>query len=450
MASEQVRPSQYKQSSRKGKKAWRKNIDISDIEKSIQLRNDEEITHGSKDLSTLANRDLFQVDTEGDEELKRKLIKRKQIKKNLKSTEILESIQTRSKVPALSHPKTGSKQAQKNDKIQGVSKKELKRLMALAGRIDGESKLKNAVDRRGVVRAGGDNDLWGAEEEIKLPSGVKLSLKQGQKIPEELKTMSTTGWSKPTVAPDTITRAPVLVKSFEQTPHAGKSYNPSNSSWSQLIETEYEGERAKEEIRLQLEAYKARISHLIETLDNDEEEEDSDDAEKSDEGEDVEKDAQDDSGLKLSLNKPVVNKKKTKYQRNKELRHKQKMEAQAELKQLKVQLRELERFEELQKAVEEADAVRGEKTANRVGKPSKANKKNKLGTKHSVLDNNLEVKFSDELSDSLRKLRPEGNLLYDTLRKLQGSGKIETRIPVKKGRRYSPKVTEKWTYKDLK
>ncbi|SCU79859.1 LAFA_0B06084g1_1 [Lachancea sp. 'fantastica'] len=447
MASEQARPSQYKQSSRKGKKAWRKNIDISDIEKSIQLRNDEEITHGSKDLSSLANKDLFQVDTEGDEELKRKLIKRKQIKKNLKSAEILDSIKTRSKVPALSHPKSGSKQAQKADKIQGVSKKEVKRLMALAGRIDGESKLKNAVNKRGVIRAGGNNDLWGAEDEPTLPSGVKMSLKEGQQIPDELKNMSTTGWSKASVAPDTITRAPVLVKAFEKTPHAGKSYNPSNSSWSQLIETEYEGERAKEEVRLQMEAYKARIAHLIETLDNDEEEEedeeeDSDDGEKSDE--------QDDSGLKLSLNKPVINKKKTKYQRNKERRHKQKMEVQSELKQLKVQLRELERFEELQKAVEEAETARDEKTAHRVEKPSRANKKNKLGTKHSVLDTNLEVKFSDELSDSLRKLRPEGNLLYDTLRKLQGSGKIETRIPVKKGRRYSPKVTEKWTYKDLK
>lgn len=32
------RPAQYKQSSRKGKKAWRKNIDLTDIEKSIETQ----------------------------------------------------------------------------------------------------------------------------------------------------------------------------------------------------------------------------------------------------------------------------------------------------------------------------------------------------------------------------------------------------------------------------
>ncbi|SCU95616.1 LAME_0F12772g1_1 [Lachancea meyersii CBS 8951] len=448
MATQTERPAQYKQSSRKGKKAWRKNIDISDIEKSIQKRNDEEITHGSKDLTSLANKDLFQVDTEGDEQLKRKLIKRKQIKKNLKSAEILESIQSRSKVPALSHPKRGLKEQQKKEKIQGVSKKEVRRLMALAGRIDGESKLKNAVSKRGLVRAGANTDLWGAEEEVKTPSGIKMSVKTGQEIPEELKKLSTTGWSKATVAPNTITRSPVMVKSIDQSPHAGKSYNPSNSSWSQLIDTEYEGEKAREETRLQMEAYKARISDLMQSLDDEEEEEDSDDDEKSDKDEEL--DAQENAEIKLSLNKPVVNKKKTKYQRNKQKRHNDKLELHSELKQLKSQLRQLEQFAELQKSVEEAEAARTERTSQKVTKPAKGSKKHKLGTKHSVIDDGLEVKFSDELSDSLRKLRPEGNLLYDTVRKLQGSGKIEARVPVRKGRRYTPKITEKWTYKDLK
>ena len=66
-----------------------------------------------------------------------------------------------------------------------------------------------------------------------------------------------------------------------------------------------------------------------------------------------------------------------------------------------------------------------------------------------MLEERLEIKFSDELSDSLRKLRPEGNLLYDNVRKLQSSGKIESRIPItrKNGKK---KITEKWTYKDFK
>ena len=85
-----------------------------------------------------------------------------------------------------------------------------------------------------------------------------------------------------------------------------------------------------------------------------------------------------------------------------------------------------------------------------VEKKNKVNKKHKLGTKYSAREDNLEVKFSDELSDSLRKLRPEGNLLYDQVRKLQSSGKMESRVPVKKSRRYKQKITEKWTHKDFK
>lgn len=77
-------------------------------------------------------------------------------------------------------------------------------------------------------------------------------------------------------------------------------------------------------------------------------------------------------------------------------------------------------------------------------------RKHKLGTRHQIMDEQLEVKLSDELTDSLRKLKSEGNLLYDTMRGLQSKGQVETRVPVGKRRRYQPKVTEKWTYKDFK
>lgn len=69
------RPAQYKQSSRKGKKAWRKNIDLTDIEKSIETQKDLEITHGTSDLASLQDTALFQVDEEGDIDLKKALIK---------------------------------------------------------------------------------------------------------------------------------------------------------------------------------------------------------------------------------------------------------------------------------------------------------------------------------------------------------------------------------------
>jgi nucleolar protein 53 len=36
-------PQQYKQPSRKGKKAWRKNVDVSDIQEGLELVRDEVI-----------------------------------------------------------------------------------------------------------------------------------------------------------------------------------------------------------------------------------------------------------------------------------------------------------------------------------------------------------------------------------------------------------------------
>lgn len=36
-------PKQYKQPSRKGKKAWRKNVDVSEVQEGLRLVRDEEI-----------------------------------------------------------------------------------------------------------------------------------------------------------------------------------------------------------------------------------------------------------------------------------------------------------------------------------------------------------------------------------------------------------------------
>ena len=60
----------------------------------------------------------------------------------------------------------------------------------------------------------------------------------------------------------------------------------------------------------------------------------------------------------------------------------------------------------------------------------------------------LELVLPDELQDSLRLLKPEGNLLKDRFRSMMIRGKLETRRPLpqqKKAKRYE---TEKWSYKD--
>ena len=76
-------PAQHNQSSRKGKKAWRKNVDIEDLEEKLESLREEERTLGcvsffsshhhysqvyhSSTLQKKTDSELFVVDTKGDD-----------------------------------------------------------------------------------------------------------------------------------------------------------------------------------------------------------------------------------------------------------------------------------------------------------------------------------------------------------------------------------------------
>ena len=62
----------------------------------------------------------------------------------------------------------------------------------------------------------------------------------------------------------------------------------------------------------------------------------------------------------------------------------------------------------------------------------------------------LELVLPDELRDSLRLLKPEGNLLRDRFRNIMLSGKLETRAPITQPKKARRTETEKWTYKDFR
>ena len=66
-----------------------------------------------------------------------------------------------------------------------------------------------------------------------------------------------------------------------------------------------------------------------------------------------------------------------------------------------------------------------------------------------VPQKNLEIVLPYELQDSLRRLKPEGNLLQDRFRNLLVNGKLEARKPVLQPKRKRMKLTEKWAFKDF-
>jgi nucleolar protein 53 len=414
------RPQQKKQPSRKGKKAWRKNVDVDDIEEGLEERR-EEIRQFGEAAEDLDHDQLFTVDVSGDANLKKKAVKPYKV---TKSAEILAQ---RSKAAGFN-----SYHKKNDNKIDGVKKKEIHRLMKLAGRVQGESQVKTIVEKEGIITTKA-YDVWGDE-----PASKKS--KKNQPKPEVLEKFSSAGWTTAKHVPSTISHAPLKVKDFEVLPHAGKSYNPSLESWKSLIQREFKNESEKEQKRLELEEHKVKIQHLIETLEDKEEETDDEAVEEEEEEE------QEDESESLSLNRPVALKKKTKYQRNRAKRHQERVALEKELKDLKRHIHELEKLPIYEKQVIEHTP----KNENFDYEKELVAKRHKLGSKHAVEDNMVEVKLSDELTDSLRKLKAEGNLFYDHMRSMQSRGKIETRKPVKQKRKYNPKITEKWTYKDFK
>lgn len=394
---EQNRPKTTQQRSRKGKKSWRKNIDIDDVEKGLEEAKNRQRLLGD-------DNDDFIIDTEGDVSIGGKSGKK------LKSTEILSN---KSKVKPLAVERN-------NKKIQGVNKHEVHRLMKLSGKVNGESKLKTRVDKDGLFRAKNE-DLWG-EEPVDT-------------TPEILLTKSSSGLTKAKNAPKTLKTDAIRLSEQEKQVDAGKSYNPSLASWKALINKEYTTENEKELKRQELLDHQQRIKYLIANLDENEEESSGD--EQIDE---VEEEGEQD--FKLSINKPTQVKIKTKSKRNREAKHKQRMELEQKLKELKNQINELAKLDEYN----ELAAAKQEAKESTTSK----SKKTKKLFKYDSITRPLEVKLSDELTNNLKNLKPEGNLFYDSMINLQENGLIETRVPVAKRRRYTPKITEKWTYKDFK
>ncbi|CUM66478.1 uncharacterized protein PRCAT00004142001 [Priceomyces carsonii] len=385
------------QSSRKGKRAWRKNVDIEDVEVGL---------YDSRERKRLlGDEEDFVVDASGDDSLRREA-------KVLKARDILTN---KSKTKPLLVERN-------NRKVQGVKMSEVHRLMKLSGRVQGETTTGARIEKDGIIRAI-SGDIWG--EDLETPSNE----------PEILKKFSTKGITKAKRAPSTIQEKPIKIDEIVKLIDAGKSYNPSLKAWKKLINKEFKSESAREEKRQELEEFQSKIRLAMSML-----EEDSDESSAGEESEEVEENIETDD-LLLSVNKPTVRRKKTKAIRNKELRYKQRLELENQYKELKMQIHELSKLDEIDKQIS------GEKIH---GNPKRKSKKQRKLFKYDLVQAPLDVQLSDELTNNLRSVKTEGNLFYDQMKNLQTSGMIEARVPVSKKRKYSPKVTEKWTYKDFK
>ncbi|KAK9240750.1 hypothetical protein V1525DRAFT_394870 [Lipomyces kononenkoae] len=403
-------PKQLSQSSRKGRRAWRKNVDISDIQEGLDKVREETIIHGTT-LNSISSDQLFAVDTTVSKSALKKVGK-----KPLKVDEILAPS---SAIPALVSRKRRIEDEaaalKKKYKVQGVTYKELGRLLPVAGRTaDAKSSLANLETDSRIIKhmydvwaEDGSVDAKTEDNDAKPPESRTKKNKDLLANAKEIRLFETTSHAKMQNRPSTITRPPIAFKESTKAvnePIEGQSYNPSLESWQELLGQENAALEKVEKARLREEEHKERIERLQELLDERE---------------------------RLGLD---------------EVDSDEEVEASPAVSTV-----EVKKEESLESATgaPPVPSTELDKTIIDLTRAKSKVRKHKLG-KYAIMERPVAVKLSDELTDSLRLVKPEGNPAKDRFISLQERGIIESRVQVMPGRKYKKKVTEKWSYKDIK
>lgn len=422
-------PATHKQPSRKGKKAWRKNVDLTEVQTGLENVRDEIIEGGI--LSEKSADQLFVVDVGGDAETEKQ--QQQQGKKLLKADEILAR---RSAVPGLDGRKRkaaepavpSSNKRPKDGKY--VSHRDLQRLRSLADNAEGIA----------VEQESASHDVWGAEPPSKHAALAYVPKKQPVREPSSLRQAP-----RPLTANGKATRAVRL-------PEAGKSYNPLVGDWSALLEREgataVELEMARIAFEAAAEEKEARL--LAEAARVEE-------AERNEYATDYESEW---DGFMSESEKPIYTlkqqKRKTPAERNK-IKARKEREAR-EMWERKQKERDIQqtRIKQIAREVSARDKARrsavvlSEVVSSDDDDAAEPELLKRRFGKVAVPEAPLEVVLPDELQDSLRRLKPEGNLLTDRYRNILINGKLEVRK--RRGQPKQRKTTrsEKWTYKDWK
>ncbi|ETN41910.1 uncharacterized protein HMPREF1541_03849 [Cyphellophora europaea CBS 101466] len=416
-------PQQPKQPSRKGKKAWRKNVDITEVQQGLEsLR--EEIRQGGP-VSEKRSDELFVVDTAGSEDIKKK----HQLHKPLKVDEILAQ---RSAVPPVDGRKRPARvtdgilePAAKRQRKDWVSKKEvqlLKKDLASQSHLQAERLEEDAAF-----------DLWSAAPEE--PSKAV----EDDYIPKV----------RAKVAPDTIRRAPQPMTTSGrpvravQNPDAGTSYNPTFEAWDDLLNREGDREVEAEKKRLEQTKIEAEREARVAASALEAEREAEADYESVWEGFETEND---EATLKKKRPERKTQSQRNKIKRRKENERLAKHEAAMGRKQKQTEeaimaMIKAEQNKELAKPGSGSDEAEPDVDDTQL-------RRRKLGNR-AIPEKHLEVVLPDELQESLRRLKPEGNLMTDRFRNLLVNGKLESRKPILQPKKRKVKVTEKWSYKDF-
>ncbi|KAI9199481.1 ribosome biogenesis protein Nop53/GLTSCR2 [Polychytrium aggregatum] len=411
------------QPSRKGKKAWRKNVDIKDVEEQLEeLRSEERIS--GQHIHTKPDADLFVIDTSGDSKEK----SAQKFKKTLKVDEILRPQSAVASPTAARSQKGVVKTVNAKGKTTVASKAAVDQINKIVKRRQEHGvPPKPAPKKKGTTYF----DMWDAPEEPStLNDYVQDHLPQPAKKPD-LPSTKATNVSAVKVA------------------HAGASYNPKFDEHQTLLQSALNVELDKiaksEKISKQLE-YPKELDDLDEDMFVDYDDDDEDpNAEGGEDGDD------EDAPDAVNHTKSVANVRKSKAQRNKERRRLQLERAEKEERERKQLLKHIGMVESISAELDSQEQETKEKLGKRaeIKEKLKQSGASQIGP-HKFKSAPLEIQLTEELSDSLRSLKPEGNMFKDRFLSLQERKLIEPRVPVTLKRKLKHKEVERHDYKRFK
>ncbi|KAF1955721.1 P60-like protein [Byssothecium circinans] len=424
MASAESAPAQYKQPSRKGKKAWRKNVDVTQVQSGLEEVRDQIIEGGV--IAEKSSEQLFAVDTAGSTEI------RKDINKRSKPLKVDEILNKRSAVPAVSSRKRLSDfSEEKKRKKPKVSGKDYDRLRAIA--YGGDQVQKNVVETGDAP----DHDPWAVQEPKKDPKFSFLEEKQAKREPITLKQ-----------APISLLKSGKSIPAVRK-PEAGKSYNPNFNDWQEIVARE--GDKAVETEKKRLQEAQEEAERMERALVDSGSDSDANESAWESEWEGF----SDGEDSKLKTKRPE---RKTPAQRNRIKRRKAAEGLAKHEARTKAKDQQIQRVKDLVKSVREKEQARADLDRQLALLPKEDPssddgdeelRKKRFGKHfHSVPKAPLEVVLPDELQDSLRRLKPEGNLLKDRMRSMMIRGRVEARRQIPYAKQKKVTVTEKWSYKD--
>ncbi|KIJ64905.1 hypothetical protein HYDPIDRAFT_181653 [Hydnomerulius pinastri MD-312] len=395
-------PTQLAQASRKGKRAWRKNIDIQAVEQGLESLRAEERVIGST-LQKQTDDQLFVVDTKGDARVRKTLPRYS--KSLLTSTKLLSQ---RSAVPAVVSRATKVTRADK-ERLLRIAKRPRKGPFNAVMDPTEFGAGSAAVDVTQAVKNSGDHDLWApAVEEI---------------IPDGLETVQKPKFKKPELAhPRDIIEVPAV-----SVPHQGASYNPPVQAHEELIMEAYQIEQRRQEeaaklaeFRKQIESARIAANNIIEGVPV---------------GMMIDE-IIDDGEVPASTDAVIPKKppaRKTKQQRARMARQRAEKQALAEKAARKRLANSINMIKSLRsEAAKATDSREQARLARQLALKLKLQKGlagQKLG-KYKVPEADVDVQIGEDLSENLRTLKPEGNLFRDRFVSLQQRALIEPRVPV--------------------